>query len=380
MFAADVAANHEVLSEKVRSSRVLIVGAAGSVGTAFVRTLVEYRPAALTLVDINENALADLVRSLRSGSGGLPEEFNTSVVGLDSVAFSRFLDEGRPFDAVFNFAALKHVRSERDACSAMRMVDTNVIAVRRLQAALDEAGTARFFSVSSDKAVNPRSLMGATKRWMERVLADPEVRATCTSARFANVAFSTGSLPLAFLSRLRSGEPLAAPDNIDRMFMSEQEAGQLCLLAGFLGGAADSFVPALDEAEASVRMDEVARRVVRFYGWEPEEHPSEASAKDATPGEGGKWPCFFAPANTSGEKPYEELFYEDESVDHERFGHIAVVGLKPAAMDDLSAAVRAISDIRERPRWNKDDIVNAVAMAVPELHHLETHRSLDDRM
>ena len=323
--------NRCTLREACSHARILVIGAAGSIGAAVVKLLASLEPAALVLVDMNENSLADLVRALRAGPYRLPDDFATSVVMLGTPGFGRFLSAAGPFQIIFNFAALKHVRSERDPYSLMRMLETNVFAVEDLRDNSAARG-ARLFSVSSDKAVFPSSLMGASKRWMERVLAEPS-HAICASARFANVAFSNGSLLHAVLERIEQRQPVAAPENVRRYFISHTEAAELCLLSGFLGQHAEILVPRLDPARDSLRLDEAARRVLAFRGLEVVPCGSEAEAKsspllaEATP---RRWPCLFAASDTSGEKDYEELLYADETIDASRFEAIDVVRCQPS--------------------------------------------------
>src|SRR3984893_8899992 len=316
LFERDMERDRRSLREACSHARVLVIGAAGSIGAAVVKLLASLAPAALVLVDMNENSLADLVRAFRAGPYRLPDDFATSVVMLGTPGFEHFLSATGPVQVIFNFAALKHVRSERDSHSLMRMLETNVFAVEYLRDNKAARG-ARLFSVSSDKAVFPSSLMGASKRWMERAMAEPS-HAICTSARFANVAFSNGSLLHAILERLEQRQPVAAPNNVRRYFISHTEAAELCLLSGFLGGNAEIFVPRLDPARDSLLLDEAARRVLAFRGLEAVPCRSEAEAKlspllaETTP---RSWPCFFAPSDTSGEKDHEELLYPDEAQD-----------------------------------------------------------------
>ena len=370
------------LREACSHARILVIGAAGSIGAAVVKLLASLEPAALVLVDMNENNLADLVRALRAGPYRLPDDFATSVAMLGTPGFERFLSAAGPFQIIFNFAALKHVRSERDAYSLMRMLETNVFAVEDLRDN-EAARGARLFSVSSDKAVFPSSLMGASKRWMERELADPSSHAICTSARFANVAFSNGSLLHAIFERLEQRQPVAAPDNVRRYFISHTEAAELCLLSGFLGGHAEIFVPRLDPARDSLLLDEAARRVLAFKGLEAILCTGEAEAKlspllaEATP---RRWPCVFAPSDTSGEKDHEELLYAGETIDGSRFEAIDVVRSEPAPRARLAQARKAIEAIARQDAWAKGDIVDAIRYAVPELQHLERNRSLDSKL
>jgi FlaA1/EpsC-like NDP-sugar epimerase len=382
LFDRDMERNRCALREAFSRARILVIGAAGSIGAAVVKLLASLEPAALVLVDMNENSLADLVRALRAGPYRLPDDFATSVVMLGTPGFERFLSAAGPFQIIFNFAALKHVRSERDPYSLMRMLETNVFAVEDLRDNKAARG-ARLFSVSSDKAVFPSSLMGASKRWMERVLADPSSQAVCTSARFANVAFSNGSLLHAILERLEQRQPVAAPNNVRRYFISHTEAAELCLLSGFLGGNAEIFVPRLDPARDSLLLDEAARRVLAFKGLEAILCTGEAEAKlspllaEATP---RRWPCVFAPSDTSGEKDHEELLYAGETIDGSRFEAIDVVRSEPAHRARLAQARKAIEAIARQDAWAKGDIVDAIRYAVPELQHLERNRSLDSKL
>jgi FlaA1/EpsC-like NDP-sugar epimerase len=381
LFHPDMERNRRALEQTCSCARVLVIGAAGSIGSAVVKLLALLQPAALILIDMNENGLADLVRALRAGPYRLPEEFATSVAMLGTPGFERFLSAAAPFQVIFNFAALKHVRSERDPFSLMRMIETNVFAVEDLRRSAATCG-ARLFSVSSDKAVFPSSLMGATKRWMERILAEPS-NAACASARFANVAFSNGSLLHAILERLEQRQPVAAPDNIRRYFISHTEAAELCLLAGLLGRNAEIFVPRLDPTRDSLVLDEAVRRVLAFRGLEAVPCASEVAAKSSpllAQTAPRAWPCIFSPSDTSGEKDHEELLYADEAIDASRFDAINVVRLAPSPRERLAEARQAIEAIASQDRWPKGDIVDAIQHAVPELRHLELNRSLDNKL
>ncbi len=381
LLAADVAHHERELGERLGGSQVLVIGASGSIGSAFVKLLARFRPAGLCLVDINENALADLVRDLRSSRHPVPERFFTTVAAFGSAGFSRFLEARGPFEAVFNFSALKHVRTERDPFGLMRMIETNALAVEDLVRGGLPAGT-RFFSVSTDKAVRPTNLMGATKRWMERVVAAGE-GTVGTTARFANVAFSAGSLPRAFLRRIELGEPLAGPSDVTRYFISHLEAAQLCLLGGLLGAAGEVFVPRLDPARDAVSFPEVARRVLRRFGMEPEWHDHEASAKESPALRSprpARWPCVFTSSDTSGEKPLEELLYDHEPVDRARFRAIDVARQEPPDRTALAAARRMVQEVAGASVWEKARLVEAIATAAPEMQYRDLGRSLDEKM
>ncbi|MEI7639749.1 MAG: polysaccharide biosynthesis protein, partial [Syntrophus sp. (in: bacteria)] len=267
MFAEDLEVHRAQIEACIRGARIMVIGAAGSIGSAFVRQLVSFRPAALHMVDISENNLVEVVRDLRSALISLPEDFKTFAVAMGSLEFDRLLDAERAsdrggYDYVINFSALKHVRSEKDPFSLMRMVHTNVVAVKALLDRLVGTFTRKHFSVSSDKAANPANIMGATKIFMERVLLTYADRIPFSTARFANVAFSDGSLLHGFLQRLAKGQPFAAPYDVRRYFISHEEAGQLCLLSCFLGENRDIYFPKLDEGSDLLTFAEIAVMVL----------------------------------------------------------------------------------------------------------------------
>jgi FlaA1/EpsC-like NDP-sugar epimerase len=383
LFSEDLARHTADLRERISAARFLVVGAAGSIGSAFVEQLLAYRPRGLSLVDINENALADLVRELRAGGGFVPDDFHTSVVPMGAAGFLRFLAAEGPFDWILNFAALKHVRTERDVYGLMRMIECNVFALEDLLEGVDGQPTRGVFSVSTDKAVRPGNLMGATKRWMERVLMVDRAPLTCNSARFANVAFSNGSLPLAMLQRITRGQPIGAPSNISRFFISREEGGQLCLLSALLGGPREVFVPRLDQQRDAISFIEVTTRILAAHGKIPlvvqTEVEAKARAAHLSPGS-REWPCVFAPADTSGEKATEELLYENETVDRSRFAKIDVEQPAPFSPAPLAAARRAVAAVATRDIWAKADLATAIRTIVPELAHIETGRFLDEKL
>jgi FlaA1/EpsC-like NDP-sugar epimerase len=385
LFADDLKANTRDLTTAIRGARVLVTGAAGSIGGAFVKEIARHRPAALALIDLDENALVELVRDLRSGDGAGEGEMRTLAIGIGSREFEHFVRDTAPFDYLVNFAALKHVRSERDPQTLMRLLATNVLALDRAVAALLARGQPRLFSVSSDKAVRPASLMGASKRWMERLLASYSGTTSAGSARFANVAFSRGSLLDGFLHRIAKRQPIAAPSDIKRYFISSQEAAELCLLACFAGGDREVFVPRASDAMIPIGMIEVAEIVLRAHGLEIERFTSSEAARrsdllrEKNP---RRWPCYFDESSTSGEKPLEELVGPAEQVDTTRFRTIDVVTLSAPAEDaDRLADARArLMRLRDSGSWHKDEIVDIVRTAVPELDYVDRGSSLDERM
>ena len=385
LFARDIVANESALAAQIRGARILVTGAAGSIGSAFVKLLARFRPASLTLMDLDENGLVELVRDLRSGRDLRDAELKTLAIGLGSREFEHYIREGPGPSHLVNFAALKHVRAERDPQTLMRLLDTNVLALQRAISALRSRGTSRLFSVSSDKAVRPASLMGASKYWMERVLAAHSDESIVGSARFANVAFSKGSLLEGFLYRIAKSQPIAAPRGIKRYFMSAQEAAELCVLASFIGRDREIFVPRFDGQHAAISMVEVAQIVLRGLGLEPEAcvsvEAARASALLRQP-KPTRWPCFFEDTSTSGEKPVEEFFGPTERLEPSRFEAIDVVVMPDGRSDRprLEEAQRRLLALQDSDSWRKSEMIEIVRLVVPELTHLERGVSLDDQM
>lgn len=384
LFLSDMGDRESELRRAVSGARVLVIGAAGSIGSAFVRQLVPYRPGALHLVDISENNLVEVVRDLRSSLAVLPEDFKTFAVAMGSLEFDRLLDVEKDYDYVVNFSALKHVRSERDPFSLMRMFRTNVEAVKELVERLAGTSIRKHFSVSSDKAANPANVMGATKIFMERVLLTQSDRVPFSTARFANVAFSDGSLLHGFLQRLAKKQPFAAPHDVKRYFISHEEAGQLCLLSCFLGENRDIYFPKLDEGADLLTFSEIAVQVLEANGLTPDICASEEEAKERASllGDQAKaWPCYFFESDTTGEKPFEEFYTQNDDVNFRRYRNVGVIG-QPAwgDHDRIEEALSAFERIRLSADWRKEDMVEAIKIVVPELMHEEKNRNLDQKM
>jgi FlaA1/EpsC-like NDP-sugar epimerase len=384
MFQPDVDRHAAAVREALRGRRVAVIGAAGSVGSAVVKQVVRCEPGALALLDVSENNLTELVRDLRSTVGcRVPRDFTSLPIALGSVEFARFFRETAPFDVVFNLSAIKHVRSEKDIYSLIRMIDTNVLFPHEFLGSLPYP-LHKFFSVSSDKATNPANLMGASKMVMEEVLRLHSGRHPVSSARFANVAFSDGSLPYGFLRRMEKRQPLSAPVDVRRYFISHEEAGQLCLLSAALGRNQDVFYPKMEEAVHAIPFSEIARRLLELRGYEPVpcDSEEEAKAKAAELVPRRRWPCHFFTSDTTGEKDLEEFFDAGDRRDLERFRTIGVI-----CRDDGGAGASAVEgfvEFAERmkrdPRVTKADVVAAFQKAVPGLAHVETGKNLDQKM
>jgi len=386
LFSDDIAEHESQLRKAIAGARILVVGAGGSIGSAFVEQLCLRHPAVLHLVDLSENSLVEIVRSIRSSSLTITEDFKTFAIGMGTMEFQSFMEAHGDYSYVFNFAALKHVRSERDPFTLMRMFYTNVFAVRLLLEQLKGRAVKKFFSVSSDKAVAPTSMMGATKAFMERVMLSYANTVPCSTARFANVAFSDGSLLQGFENRLRKRQPLAAPSDVKRYFISREEAGQLCLLAGFLGSNRDVFFPKLDAAHHMRTLSEVACMFLQARGLSPHLCSTEEQAKAmvADPAASSRsWPCVFSESDTAGEKMYEEFYTDKDDVDLSRFSQIGVIHERPleeAANEIIRSVLNDIMMMRQTGKWNSGALRDAAGLVVPEFRHKGGALNLDQKM
>nr|CAD6596085.1 nucleoside-diphosphate sugar epimerase [Rhizobium sp. TCK] len=390
LFTGDLKNFDSALKKSVAGRRILAIGAAGSIGSSTVRVLAQYAPASLHVVDQNENELAELVRSLRSRAEALAvHDFRTLPLDYGSPAMRMLLHEEAPYDLVLNFAAIKHVRSEKDVFSMLQMFDTNFRKQAQLLRWLKEAGfSGRFFSVSTDKAANPSSFMGASKRLMEHVMfsgeAAPGLQAAITSARFANVAFSNGSLLQSFERRLQEGQPLAAPRDTRRYFVSLEESGQLCALASVCGPDQHIIVPKLNPDEHLLLLEDVAHGYLQSMGYTPEVITDEAEARRSVSrlAAEGRWPLLLTPLDTAGEKPYEEFIAEGETALDVGFNELMAIAYKPPKPGLISALIEEVETIFQQAATcvqpahiDKDQLKKLVARIEPSF--LNTHKSSD---
>ncbi len=387
LFIEDLESCGEQLSAAVAEGRFLVIGGAGSIGSAVVRELFLRSPRVLHVIDISENNLAELVRGIRSSMGYIKGDFSTycfDVLGREFDAFIHAqLAAGGGYDYVLNFSALKHVRSEKDPWTLMRMINVNIFATLRTLGAAAQCGSRKFFCVSTDKAANPVNMMGASKRVMEMMLARDGGSPPVSTARFANVAFSDGSLPHSWRVRIQNRQPLSAPNDVRRYFVTDTEGAILCLFSMLLGENRDIFFPRLSPRLHLMTFADICERYVRSLGLEPVVCDSEDEARNRTLEltQKKQWPCYFFRSDTTGEKDFEEFYTNSESVDWNRFAEIGIVkNDQRVDADGLQEFESRIRHLQSVGRWTRQDLVNLFHQIVPDFGHKETGRYLDNRM
>ena len=383
LFCEDIAFNSSKLQDLVAESRFLVIGGSGSIGQAVTREIFKRDPQALHVVDISENNMVELVRDLRSTEGYGSGDFKTFSIDCGSLEFEALMASEGPYDYVFNLSALKHVRSESDPYTLMRMITVNVFNTVKTLRLANKMGVKKYFCVSTDKAANPVNMMGASKRIMEIFLMRESLTQEISMARFANVAFSDGSLLHGFNQRFAKKQPFSAPNDVRRYFVTPQESGELCLLSGLLGNNREIFFPKLSDKLHLITFSEIAVRYLRERGYEPYECESEDEARDRAEEliANKQWPCYFFNSDTTGEKDFEEFFTDNEDLDMERFETVGVIKNQPdfdeVKLDDFMDGIEAL---REKGTWTKDDIVKLYFGLLPDFAHKETGKYLDQRM
>jgi FlaA1/EpsC-like NDP-sugar epimerase len=383
LFSADVENNETVLYERVHVGRFLVIGGAGSIGQAVTKEIFKRNPKALHVVDISENNMVELVRDIRSTLGYIEGDFRTFALDCGSREFEALMVTEGPYDYVLNLSALKHVRSEKDPFTLMRMVDVNIANTIKTLSLARAAGAKKYFCVSTDKAANPVNMMGASKRIMEMFLMRESETQLISMARFANVAFSDGSLLHGFNQRVTKRQPIAAPNDVRRYFVTPQESGELCLMSCLLGENRDIFFPKLSEKLHLITFSAIAVRYLAQLGYEAYECASEDEARDRAEELIAKrqWPCFFFKSDTTGEKDFEEFFTDQEDLDMDRFESLGVIRNKPDYDEKLLNEFQSgINILLAKPTWDKDDIVKLFYKLLPEFAHKETGKYLDQRM
>ena len=384
MFLKDISDHKEQLSEKIAGKKVLVIGGAGSIGSSFIKAMLPFKPEALVVVDTNENALAELTRDLRSTKGMyVPEDYIPYPMDFASPVFEKMFRSRGGFDIVGNFSAHKHVRSEKDIYSVEALLQNNVLHAKKLLDLLAEYPPEEYFCVSTDKAANPVNIMGASKRIMEDVIFSYSDKFPVKTARFANVAFSNGSLPAGFLSRIQKLQPLSAPSDVKRYFVSPEESGQICMLSCMIGANREIFFPRLEE-EQMMTFDKIATALLEEYGYEVLQCESDEEAiekAEALKAGSMRYPVHYSGSDTSGEKAYEEFYVESEKVDLARLKALGVITDKKIPdknkiqklFDQLTAAFESVET-------TKEDIVKIMHEYLPEFQHMEAGKSLDSKM
>ncbi|MDB4071857.1 UDP-N-acetylglucosamine 4,6-dehydratase [Amylibacter sp.] len=383
LFQHDINKNQKLLSEIVSKNKFLVIGGAGSIGQAVSRELFKRDPKVLHIVDISENNMVELIRDLRSTIGYGSGELKTFALDCGSVEFEALISAEGPYDYVFNLSALKHVRSEKDPYTLMRMVMVNIFNTIKTLRLSKKMGAKKYFCVSTDKAANPVNMMGASKRIMEMFLMRESLIQDISMARFANVAFSDGSLLHGFNQRFDKSQPIAAPSDVRRYFVTSQESGELCLLSCLLGNNRDIFFPKLSEKLHLITFAEIATKYLRQRGYEPYECESEDEARNKAKEliSTKQWPCFFFKSDTTGEKDFEEFFTEFEDLNIDRFEAVGVIRNQPKFDENLlNEFMIGIEELRDFGVWSKEDIVKLYYNILPDFAHKETGKYLDQKM
>jgi FlaA1/EpsC-like NDP-sugar epimerase len=383
LFISDVANYKDQFLDIVSSSRFLVIGGAGSIGQAVTREIFKRNPKVLHVVDINENNIVELVRDIRSSLGYIDGDFQTFALDVGSIQFKNFFNSNQGYDYILNLSALKHVRSEKDPFTLMRMIEVNVLNTLLTIDLSRRSGAAKYFCVSTDKAANPVNMMGASKRIMEMFLMRSSHDISISTARFANVAFSDGSLLHGFSQRMLKKQPISAPKDIRRYFVTPQESGELCLMACLLGENRDIFFPKLSEELHLTTFSSIAIKYLSSLGYQVVECENEVEARSSINQliNQKKWPCYFFNSDTTGEKDFEEFFTDSEVLDMDRFDGIGVIKNEPKYDNEkLEYFLKQIYLIKDKSIWNKSEIIDLFNYMVPDFSHKETGKYLDQRM
>ncbi len=383
LFKHDIHQAESLLRQKVESGRFLVIGGAGSIGQAVTKEIFKRQPQKLHVVDISENNLVELVRDIRSSYGYIKGDFQTFALDIGSSIYDAFIENDGAYDYVLNLSALKHVRSEKDPFTLMRMIDVNILStIKTIRQSL-AGGAQKYFCVSTDKAANPVNMMGASKRIMEMFLMRESASLPISTARFANVAFSDGSLLHGFNQRIQKQQPIVAPNDIKRYFVIPKESGELCLMSCLLGENRDIFFPKLSEDLHLITFSEIAEKYLHSQGYTPYLCDSEEEARQmvATLPQQGKWPCLFTASDTTGEKDFEEFFTSGEVLDMNRFQNLGVVkNSHHIAAEKLLYFEAEVSRMQQQRQWSREDVVALFHEMIPDFGHKETGKFLDAKM
>jgi UDP-N-acetylglucosamine 4,6-dehydratase len=383
LFSNDMQNFHIKLDEIVSNSTFLVVGGAGSIGQAVVEEIFKRNPKKLHVVDISENNLTELVRDIRSSFGYIKGDFKTFALDIGSIEYDAFIKSDGRYDYVLNLSALKHVRSEEDPFTLMRMIDVNIFNTDKTIKQSIENGAKKYFCVSTDKAANPINMMGASKRIMEMFLMRRSMDINISTARFANVAFSDGSLLYGFSQRIEKRQPIAAPSDIKRYFVTPQESGELCLMSCIFGENRDIFFPKLSESLHLISFSDIAIKYLNDKGFDPHLCNTEDEARELikTLPEQGKWPCLFTRSDTTGEKDFEEFYTDKEVLDMGRFENLGVIKNKPEYNENqLNNFESAIDQMKSTMNWDKKSIVNEFFKMISDFDYEDKGKYLDGKM
>ena len=382
MFEFDINQNKLLLSDKIDDKTILVIGGAGTIGSSFIRALLRFKPKSLVVVDINENGLTELTRDLRSTNNlFIPDDYVTYPMSYADSVFYKMFKSRKGFDIVANFSAHKHVRSEKDVFSVEALIKNNVINAKRLLDILELYPPKHFFCVSTDKAANPVNIMGGSKKIMEEMIMTYSQKFPVTAARFANVAFSNGSLPQGFLERISKKQPISAPNDVTRYFVSPEESGQICLLACILGNTGEIYFPKLRE-EQVMTFSNMAIKLLKANGYDLDYCNTEEEAiKKSLNGFDNKYPVYFSGSNTTGEKPYEEFYTKDETVSLNKYQALGVVvKLKPRKISEVNELFNKLNKAFDNKMTSKKDIVTIMKNFLINFDHQELGKSLDSKM
>ena len=384
MFLPDIEANRMKLTEKIEGKSVLVIGGAGSIGSSYIKAILPFKPKTLVVVDINENALAELTRDLRSTKGMyVPEDYIPYPMDFASGVFRKMFIARGGFDIVANFSAHKHVRSEKDIYSVEALIRNNVINAKILLDLLEQYPPEEYFCVSTDKAANPVNIMGASKRLMEDLIFSYSDKFPVKTARFANVAFSNGSLPLGCLTRISKLQPISAPSDVKRYFVSPEESGQICMLSCMLGNNREIFFPKLEETQM-MTFDSIATNLIREHGYEVLycDSDEEAIEKAEALKQGSlRYPVHYSSSNTSGEKAFEEFYTESETLDMERLSALGIITDKSIpSRKELQVLFQQLTDVFAKDSTTKEEVVAIIKSYLPNFEHIEKGKSLDSKM
>jgi|TARA_B110000240_G_C13497303_1_gene452244 FlaA1/EpsC-like NDP-sugar epimerase len=383
LFTQDIESNKTELSERVSSSRFLVLGGAGTIGQAVTKEIFKRNPKKLHVVDVSENNLVELVRDLRSSEGYIDGDFKTFVLDIASIEYDAFIKSDGQYDYVLNLSALKHVRSEKDPFTLMRMIEVNILNTIKTIDQSIENGVKKYFCVSTDKAANPVNMMGGSKRIMEMFLMKKSKEIMISTARFANVAFSDGSLLHGFDQRIKKQQPIAAPSDVKRYFVIPEESGELCLMSTIFGENRDIYFPKLNHDLHLITFSEIAKRYLIERGLEPYKCETEQEARDKVKelASQKKWPCLFSKSNTTGEKSFEEFFTEKEVLDLEKHKKLGVIKNEPIFEEEkLDYFLSKINNYRKERKWSKSELVNLFHEMIPGFGHVEMNKYLDSKM